>query len=109
MAPLCEQQAKCGVALGTGYKNNQVSSMFIECIAKEQCILLNDKLKNTKYFSIQADGSTDCANKEELFLAPFFDPHTDDGKVHVCSKFLAVHQSNNGTAAGLYESLVRAF
>lgn len=68
------------------------------------------KLKKAKYFSIQADGSTDCANKEEeLFLALFFDPYADDGKVHVHSKFFAVRQPKDGTAAGLYESLVRAF
>ena len=70
MAPLCELQAKHGVELETGYKNNQAYVMFIEYIANEQRILLNDKLKNAKYFSIQADRSTDCANKG-LFLALF--------------------------------------
>ena len=110
MAPLCELQAKHGIHLGTGYKNNQACSVFIEYIAKEQRVLLNEKLKNAKYYSIQADGSTDCANKEEeLFLVLYFDPYTDDGKVHVRNKFFAVRQPKNGTAAGLYESLVRAF
>ena len=67
-------------------------------------------MNRVKYFSIQADGSTDCANKEEeLFLVLVFDPYTNDGKVHVCSKYFAVHQPKNGTAAGLYESLIRAF
>lgn len=91
MAPLCELQAKHGVELGTGYKNNQACAVFIEYIAEKQRILLNEKLKKAKYFSIQADGSTDCANKEEeLFHALFFDPYADDGKVHVRSKFFAV-------------------
>jgi len=39
-------------------------------------------LKDEKYFSIQADGNTVCANKEEeLFLVLYFDPQTDDGKI----------------------------
>lgn len=70
MAPLCELQAKHGVELETGYKNNQAYLMFIEYTANEQRILLNDKLNNVKYFSIQVDRSTDCANKG-LFLALF--------------------------------------
>jgi len=110
MAPLCELQAKHGVQLGTGYKNNQACSTFVEYIAKDQHIVLQEQLKKAKFFSIQADGSTDCANKEEeLFLVLYFDPYTDDGKVHVWSKFFAVRQPRNGTAAGLYESFTRAF
>ena len=36
--------------------------------------------------SIQADGSTDSTNVEdELFLALYFDAHTQDGTVHVQS------------------------
>ena len=110
MSPLCELQTKHGIELGSGYKNNQACSVFINYVAEEQRILLNERLNRAKYFSIQADGSTDCANKEEeLFLVLFFDPYTDDGKVHVCSKFSAVRQPKNGTVAGLYESLMRAF
>ena len=110
MAPLCELQAQHGVQLGTGYKNNQACSVFVEYIAKEQRIMLREQLKMAKFFSIQADGSTDCANKEEeLFLVLYFDPYSDDGKVHVRSKFFAVRQPKNGTAAGLYESYTRAF
>ena len=46
-------------------------------------------MKKAKYFSIQADVNTDCANKEEvLLLALSFDPYTDDAEVHVHSKFL---------------------
>ena len=47
--------------------------------------------------------------KKNNSLALFFDPYRDDGKVHVHSKFFAVHQPNNVTAAGLYEPVVRAF
>ena len=109
MPSLCKLQVKHGVVLGTGYKNNQACSVFTEYIAKEQRILLNQKLKNVHYFSIQADGSTDCANKEEeLYLVLYFDPYTDDGKVHIRSKFFAVRQPKDGTAAGLYESFTRA-
>ena len=103
---LCELQAKHGVE---GYKNNQACSVFTEYIAKEQRILLNQQLKNVHYFSIQADGSKDCANKEEeLYLVLYFDPYTDDGKVHIRRKFFAVRQPKDGTAAGLYESFTRA-
>ena len=49
MAPLCELQAKRGVELGTGYKNNQACTVFIEYIAEEQHILLNDKLKKVVF------------------------------------------------------------
>lgn len=46
MAPLCELQAKHGIDLGTGYKNNQACTMFIEYIAEEQRILLNEVEKS---------------------------------------------------------------
>ena len=80
MAPLCELQAKYGVQLGTGCKNIQACSVFIEYIV----IVLVEQLKKVKFFSIQDDGSTNCANKEEeLFLALHFSPNVDDVKVHV--------------------------
>ena len=105
MPSLCELQAKHGVELGTGYKDNQACSVFTEYIAKEQWILL---IKNVHCFSIQADESTDCANKEEeLYLVLYIDPYTNDGKVHIRSKFFSVRQPKDGTAAGLYNSFTR--
>ena len=61
----------------TGYKNNQANTVFTEYIAKEQQILLNEKLV-----------SRQTNKEEELHLVLYFDPYTDDGKVHICSKFL---------------------
>ncbi len=37
----------------------------------------------------------------------YFNPHTEDGKVGVCSSLLSVRQPS-GDAAGLYESFERA-
>lgn len=52
---------------------------------------------------------TDSANlEEELFLALYFNPYTEDGKVCVCSKLLSVRQPSSANAAGLYECLTRA-
>lgn len=58
---------------------------------------------------MQADGSTDAANiEEELFIALFFDPYSQDGVVRVRSKFLAVRQPSSGNAVGLHESFTKA-
>ena len=57
-----------------------------------------------KFFSLQADGSTDAGNVEdELFLVLTFDPHAKDGKVHVHDRFLTVRQPKSGNAEGLFE------
>lgn len=57
-----------------------------------------------KFFSVQADGSTDAGNVEdELFAVQYFDPKMDDGQVHVWNKFFTVRQVKKGDAHGLFE------
>lgn len=54
-----------------------------------------------KFFSLQADGSTDAGNiDEELFLILHF--------VHVHDSFFTVRQLSLGTAKGLFDCLKRA-
>ena len=60
MAALCELEVCHGVDLGTGYKNDQACATFIEYIAREQRDILVKQLDKAKFYSIQADGSTDC-------------------------------------------------
>ena len=91
MASLCHLIEKHGVGLGTGYKNEQACANFVQYIGKDQRLQLVDILSKAKYFSIQIDGSTDSANvEEEVFLTLYFNPYSDDRKVHVQDKFLAI-------------------
>ena len=109
MGAVFELEEKHGVDLGVGYKNNQACATFVENIAMSMREGLADVLSKAKYFSIQADGSTDTANiEDELFLVLYFDAHTKDGAVHVQSRFLTVRQPQHSDASGLYECFVRA-
>ena len=109
MAAVCELEEKHGVDLGAGYKNNQACATFVGYIAQSQRERLAAVLDKAKFFSIQADGSTDSANVEdELFLALYFDAHSQDGTVHVQSRFLTVRRPERSDAKGLYECFVRA-
>ena len=69
---------------------------------------LTTVLAKAKFLSIQADGTTDAANKEELFMVVYFDLHSEDGSVHVQNRFLTVRNPNRSNAEGLYECFVRA-
>ena len=109
MAPICELEERHGVDLGSGYKNDQACATFVGYIAQEQRELLASALGKVRFFTIQADGSTDSANmEEELFLVLYFDPHATDGKIHVQDKFLTVRQPTSANAAGLFECFTRA-
>ena len=109
MVPLCQLVEKHGVGLGTGYKNDQACANFVQYITENQRLQLVDVLSKAKYFSIQIDGSTDSANvEEEVFLSLYFDPHSKDGKVHVCDKFLAIRRPSRSNAEGLFECFTRA-
>jgi len=44
-------------------------------------------VSKANFLSIQIDGSTDSANVD---LVLYFNPHSKDGKVHVCDNFLAI-------------------
>ena len=75
-------------------------------IAQEQLQGLVGALSKAKFFSLQADGSTDSGNVEdEVFLAVYFDPYAKDGKVHVRSKFLTVRANAEGLFACLKAGL----
>ena len=98
--------ARREVNLGVGYKNNQARAQFVEYIAKVEQQNLADILSKTHLFSLQADGSTDCATiEEELYLCPIFDSNAVDGRVHVRDLFFAVRQLKATDAQGLYVCL----
>ena len=62
-----------------------------------------------RFFSIQADTTTDCGNiEDELYMVVYFDPHTQDGAVHVRDRFLTVRRPSRCDAKGLYECFERA-
>ena len=68
MKSICELQERHGVMLGTGYKNDKACATFVEFTAKEQQELLVSALSRSKFFSFQADASTDTGNVEiELY------------------------------------------
>ena len=59
------------------------------------------------FFSLQADGSTDCATiEQELYLCLFFYPSSIDGRVHVRDLFFAVRQPKATDTQGLYTSVL---
>ena len=91
MKPLCELEERHGIDLGQSYKKDRACSTFIEFIAREQREKLMAAISRSKFFSIQADTSTDAGNaEEELFLILHFDPYSAAGKVHVCDRYFAV-------------------
>ena len=109
MQPLCDLEEKHGVDLGPGYRNDHACATFIEYIARDFQQQLVAALNQCKFFSLQADSSTDTGNTEnELFLVLYFDPHSADGKVYVRDRYFAVRELGSGTAPGLLECLERA-
>lgn len=65
--------------------------------------------KICRFFSLQADGTTDASNTEvELFLALYFDSILTDSKVHVCNVYFSLNHLGSGTAEGLFDSLKKA-
>ena len=106
MAPLCQLEERHGVNLGTGYKNNQACTQFVEFIAKVEQQNLVEILSKARFFSLQADDSTDCATiEDEMYLCLFFDSNGVDGRVHVRDVFFAVRQPEATDAQGLYACL----
>ena len=106
MQPLCDLEEKHGVDLGPGYRNDHACATFIEYIARDFQQQPVAALNQCKFFSLQADSSTDTGNTEnELFLVLYFDSHSADGTVHVWDRFFTVRQLGSGTASGLMECL----
>lgn len=84
-------------------------SAFVDYIALDLRENLSKALQEAHFFSIQMDGSTDCANlEEELFLAIYFDPYSTDGSVHIRNRFMCVRQPESVDATGLYRCINRA-
>ena len=109
MGPLCELEERHGVDLGQGYKNNLACAEFIDFIALEQQQNLAKSLSKARFFSLQADSSTDSGNVEdEVFLVVFCDLYSPNGKVGVTSQFLTVRRPNSCTAQGLFTCLQAA-
>ena len=67
---LCELQSKNGVDMGVNYQNRQVASAFIKSIAEVQRQDTMRSLKEARFFSIMADGSTDrsIAEQESVYV-----------------------------------------
>ena len=108
MGPICSLEEKHRV-LGTGYINDKVCAVFIEFIAQERREALLDAISKARFFSIQADGTTDKGNiEEEMFHVVYFDFRSSDMKVQAHSRFLAVRQPTNANAAGLFECFKKA-
>ena len=66
MQPLCELEEQHGIQSGPGYKNDHACSTFVEFIARDlkenQLTQINPRCK---FFSLQADASTDSGNVED--------------------------------------------
>lgn len=107
MGALCELQERRGVDLGQGYKNEKAHASFVHYNADKQWQILVSALAGTKFFSLQADGSTNAGNVE-LFLVLYFDAHVKDRKVHVHNRFLTVRQPKSGNTEGLFEGFKNA-
>ena len=86
--------------MGAGYKNIQACAVFVDYIAQAQREALAVQLVKA---NIQADGRTDSENVEDKLCLVYFDPYTQDGKVHVRNKCLTVRRPARSNAEGLYE------
>ena len=104
-----ELEERHGVDLGQGYKNDRSCTTFVEFIAYDLQKQLMTALSHCKFFSLQADGSTDSGNiEEELFLVLHFDPSSNDGKVHIHDSFFTVKHLSSGTGWSLFNCVQKA-
>ena len=72
-------------------------------------ILLKPYVHKAKFFSLQMDVSTDCANiEEELYLAVYFDPYSSLRTLYVKNVYFCTKQPSSVDAPGLYECLKNA-
>ena len=77
---------------------------FVKCIVEEQQQSLLETLCDVKFFSVQADGTTDTGNVEdELFALLYFNPKMDDCQVHVQNRFLTVRQVKRADSHGPFQ------
>ena len=109
MKSLCDLEERHGVDLGQGYKNDRSCALFVEFIARDLKEQLLKALSRSKFFSLQADGSTDSGNiEEELFLVLHFDPYSKNGMVHIRDSFFTVRHLSSGTGQGLFDCVEKA-
>ena len=81
----------------------------VKFIAREQQNSLIATLSKSNFFSIQADASTDSGNVEvEMYLVLHLDPFSEDGKVHVRSRFFSPRHLSSMTGEDLFKSLKEA-
>ena len=107
--PICDLEERHGVSLGQSYKNNQACATFVEYIALERRKIYVEVLGRAKFFSIQADSSTDAGNaEEELFLVVYLDHNAMDKRVHIRNPFFMVRKLQQGNAEGLLACLESA-
>ena len=109
MKAFSQLEERHGVALGDGYKNDLACATFTDYIGQDLRENLTETLHKAKFFSLQMDGSTDCANiEEELFLAVYFDPYSSHGTVQIKNVYFCTKQPSSVDAPGLYECLKNA-
>ena len=108
MKPVYELEECHGADLGLEYQNDKACATLIEFIAREQQDVLLKALEQSKFFSLQADASTDAGNEEvEMFLDLHFDPTSSDGEVCIRNRFIAVRHLSSATAQGLFDPFKR--
>ena len=108
MKPICELEERHGADLGSEYQNDKACDTLIGFIAQEQQDILLKALEQSKFFSLQADASTDAGNEEvEMFLVLHFDPSSTNGKVCVRNRFFAIRHLSSATAQGLFKFFKR--
>ena len=84
MKSICELEERHGTDLGAGYKNDHSCATFVEFIAREQLESVVTSVAKSRFFSLQADGSTDSGNTEnKLFMILYLDPYCKYGSVHI--------------------------
>lgn len=96
MKPMRELQERHGVdlALGTPMIMLVLPSTFVKYIAEEQQRSLLQTLSRVKFFSVQADSSTDAGNiEDELYAVQYFDARMDEDQVHVRNVFVCCKAS----------------
>ena len=102
MNALSKLEERHGVVLGEGYKNDLACATFTDYIGQDLRENLTDALHKAKFFSLQMDGSTDCANiEEELFLVVYFDPYSSLVTVLVKNVYICTKQPSSVDAPGL--------
>ena len=81
----------------------------MDFIARDLKEHLLKALSRSKFFSLQADGSTDSdIIEEELFLVLHFNPYSKDEVVHIRDSFFTVRHLSNETGQDLLDCVKKA-